>query len=1177
MKNARRTIAFATMAIPLTTVGQVVAPLTFNEKANVSNSTSEIGGTPAVDIIRLDSGGLGAPLRFGSVLKGTEVVTLNGVRLRPGADYSFDYSVGVVYVSRAVREGDSLSVSYRYDGKKKVDSGSSAMGVAPMKFNLLGNSMPLRLGLGQLERTADGKVLRTNIYGTKNSFTGGGLGLSGAYFAGSRSEEGVGAGFSFDGAKGGNLSSETGKSSFLVQSFRSSLAGGSLTADLQDVSKNFTGFNAVKDSGYSEQQVAAFARERGLKRTGFGAEALKFGSLNFSGSQKLVKDEDKGISVSSYAVGTGGFSYSQNKENVERGFNRFKDLGVADWQRLQVSQGINKTAETAGFKSKFLSLGYESSRVQDFERDKGIQKQKVILDSKNWALELGSQSVDAGFNRFEAERGAFGLEAGLKRQSAALTKGVIGKGLNLTFSKSSVDNGVGTFDASDIAISGKTWALNMGSRGSDKGFNRLGSMQPGEIDSHMRAVAGMYGPNAAVQPADRQAFIGSAGIQRDGANFKSNIKGGTLNVNQVKIAGEKGGAAIHTANIAGKNLQFSMRKLNTGTAFNEISRLMPYEQQQIGLISGISRTDLNLAMQMSKGQTFSYSSMAADVNGTGAGRTNLAYRGQGLEVDYNQRRVDTGFSVMGLVDSQRDLMNSLTGFSQKDSRIKFSALKNIQFEYSASSAYRDTNEELRASDALMFSMALDPTLQVDYAKASQLNKQSTSTLFAANMERVSLNKRFGNQNLSITNEKIQNDGSNNGAPDSNRTTVAVETKLSGSTSFRTEQSRTAFNDGGKEDVNSNSISTKIAKNVGVSVTDTNIDRGSSDRNEVKRDYGVWFDFGKGVRASYGHVRHLNGDAAGFGSSSLSFGQDANRIAANQAIGGVGGANVNGTTLGFQNGTNTWDEQNGRAQAFSSATLQTTKPFSLGFLKESKFSLNSYMASDNSRWLREDIMSSFESKIGKYGVGMNYRGQVDQTGSRAIDRTYKLNTDTTGKAPLAASMSYKQRVLPTNQEFAIRDYKVDYKGIKGFTLSNQIQTNPEGPVNPNIVLGTQPLAQRRNTWRMDYTANKDFTLGGQFDELIDDAVRSIRRTAGFNLTLNQRSGSPISFFYGMEQSDLAGNRQDYVRFGLTFEQKASANQVFSLALTNQGWLNNANASLANQNDWVGRLNYQWRFK
>lgn len=1177
MKNARKTIALATMALPLTTVAQVVVPLTFNEKANVSNSTADVGGTPAVDIIRISSSGLGAPLRFGSVLKGTEVVTLNGVTLRPGTDYSFDYSVGVVYVSRSVKEGDSLTVSYRYDGKKKVDSGSAAMGVAPMKFNLLGTSMPLRLGVGQLERTADGKVMRTNIYGARNAFSGGGLGLTGAYFAGSRTEEGVGAAMSFDGAKGGNLSSETGNSSFLVQSFRSSLAGGSITADMQDVSKNFTGFGAVKESGYTDQQIAAFARERGLKRTGYGAEGLKLGGLNFSGSQKLVKDEDKGISVSSYAMGTGGFSYSQNKETVERGFNRFKDLGVADWQRLQVSQGLSKSAETAGFKSKFLSLGYESSRIQDFERDKGIQKQRVMLDSKNWAFELGSQNVDQGFNRFEADRGVFGLEAGLSRQSAALTKGVIGKDLNLTYAKSSISSTAGGFDANDVALTGKTWALNVGSRGSDKNFGRLGSMQPGEIDSHMRAVAGMYGPNAALQPADRQAFLNSNGIQRDGANLKTQIKGGTIEMNQVKVAGATDQASIHSANITGKNLQFSMRKLNTGAAFTEISRLMPYEQQQIGLLSGVSRTDLNLAMQLGKGRSFNFSSMAADVAGTGAERTNLSYRGQGLEFDYNQRHVDTGFNVMGLVDAQRDLLNSMSGFSQKDSRVKFGALKNIKFEYSASSAYRDATQDLRASDALMFSMALDPTLQVDYAKQSQLSKQSSSTLFAANMERVSLNKRFGNQSLSITNEKVDNEGSQNGAPDSNRTTVAIETKLSGTTSFRTEQTRTAFENGGKEDVNSNTLSTKLTKNMGVSVTDTNIDRGSADRNQVKRDYGVWFDFGKGVRASYGYVRQLNGETAGFGSNTFSFGQDANRIAAEQALGGVAGANVNGTMLGFQNGTNTWDEQNGRAQAFSSASLQTTKPFSLGFLKDSKFSLNSYMASDNSRWLREDIVSAFESKIGKYGVGMNYRGQVDQTGSRAIDRTYKLSTDTTGKAPLSASMSYKQRVLPTNQEYAIRDYKVDFKGIKGFTLSNQVQTNPEGPANPNIVLGTQPLAQRRNTWRMDYTANKDFTLGGQFDELIDDAVRSIRRTAGFNLVLNQKSGSPLSFFYGIEQSELAGARQDYVRFGLNFEQKPSVNQVFSLSVTNQGWLNNANSSLANQNDWVGRLNYQWRFK
>ena len=73
-----------------------------------------------------------------------------------------------------------------------------------------------------------------------------------------------------------------------------------------------------------------------------------------------------------------------------------------------------------------------------------------------------------------------------------------------------------------------------------------------------------------------------------------------------------------------------------------------------------------------------------------------------------------------------------------------------------------------------------------------------------------------------------------------------------------------------------------------------------------------------------------------------------------------------------------------------------------------------MASDNSRWLKEDVASSFESHVGKYGVGFKYRGQVDQQGKRAIDRTYRVKTDPSDKAPLSASFTYKQRLMPDNK-------------------------------------------------------------------------------------------------------------------------------------------------------------------
>ena len=168
-------------------------------------------------------------------------------------------------------------------------------------------------------------------------------------------------------------------------------------------------------------------------------------------------------------------------------------------------------------------------------------------------------------------------------------------------------------------------------------------------------------------------------------------------------------------------------------------------------------------------------------------------------------------------------------------------------------------------------------------------------------------------------------------------------------------------------------------------------------------------------------------------------------------------------------------------------------------------------------------------------------------------------------------------MPDNKQYAIRDYQLTWKPTKAMQLTNQIQTNPEGPANPNIVLGSIPLAQRRNVWRLDFTGNKDFVYGGQFDEMVDDVLKTTHRTAGINLSLFGKSGSPMGLFYGIEQNDSVAGRNSYVRFGLTFDQKPSANQVFSLSVGNQGWLQNTNGALANKNDWTARLNYQWRIK
>ena len=1158
---------------------QILPLVTNSDDLKTDSGSLILGGTPAMDIVRLTPGGSGAPLRFGNVIKNSELVFLNGVRLKAGLDYSVDYAVGVIYLSRSYRDGDGLSVQYRYDPKLVVDSGSAVAGLPTMRLNLLPGGLSMRLGFGQVERAADGSILRSNIWGTRNNFSGTGMGLSGAYFAGNRMQENVQSGLNFDSqAKGGQASTETGNSSFLVQAFNYSLGNkGKFSASVQDISSNFTGFNAVRDAGYKDDQVLGFQREKGLKRQAMGLSDVGLGGLNFSANQSSVSDGKKGIKASSYAMNNGGLSFSHNSSEIDRGFSRFKDLGVADWQQQAQSQAIRKSSDVASLKSSFGALSYSTTSIQDIEKSLSIHQTKTGFDSKRFGFEYTTQEVDKGFSRFEADRAVFGLEAGLKRQNFNLTKGIIGKETNLLFAQSKVGDENGGIDKTQINLKGKTWSLDSSSIGVDSKFNRFGSLNPTETDTNINSIAQMYGV-AANAGQERNLFNRSAGITRENKtlNMAPN-KSSSLKVSSTELKGANGKGVNNTIDYAGKGLKFNLRKLDLGSSFTEVTNMMGFEQRVLGSVVGLARTDVGMNLSMGKKGVIDANFLSAQLGSSSMDRTKLAYSGQGIDAYYNNRNIGKGFSAAGqLEDPERGYLASLIGFNQTDARVKFGALKNLKLDYSKSSAYNQISTEFRDNEQLFVDMLVDKNTQFGYTKVGQVNKTSNSTLLANSLERMSINRKFGKSSISYSNEK-QEHGGLNAAPDSNKTIVAVETSLDKNTSIRTEQTKTAFSDGNKEDINSNTISTKLTKNFGLSLTDTNINRTGSDHDEKKKNIGMWYDFGKGFRATLGQVRQMTGENGGFSNNGFGFGQNMTNFVPGQPLAPVTGGDVNGTTLGYSNLSNTWDDQLGRTQAFSSFSLATNKPFRFGFFEGSKLNVNTYMASDNSRWLKEDIASSFESHVGKYGVGFQYRGQVDQQGKRAIDRTFRVKTDTTDKAPLSASMTYKQRVMPDNKEYAIRDYQLNWKPTKGLIISNQIQTNPEGPANPNIVLGTQPLAQRRNVWRADYTGNKKFVFGGQFDEMVDDNLKTTRRTAGMNLSLFNNSGSPLGLFYGIEQNVSVAGRNSYVRFGLSFDQRTSPNQVFSMSLGNQGWLQNTNNSLQGKNDWTARLNYQWRIK
>lgn len=1183
MKNAGKIIRKAALMAPIclvsTTHAQVLPLNQGSEGTPASTGEVTLGGLPGMDIVRLTPGGSGAPLRYGNVIKNSELVFLNGVRLKAGSDYSIDYSVGVVYVSRSYRDGDSLSVQYRYDPKPTVNSGSAVAGLPSMKLDLLPGGLSMRLGIGQTERTSDGKIVRTNIWGTRNNFGSAGSGLSGAYFTGSRQQQGLASSLNYANANQGQASTETGNSSFLVQQFNYALGGGAkFTADYQDISKNFSGFSAVKDAGYKDDQVAAFVRERGLKRQAMGLADLNIGGLKFSASQKSVLDGSKGISASAYAMNNGGLSFSHTSSEVQRGFTRFQDLGVADWQQMAQSQAIRKSQNVAALKSKFGAMTYTTTTIDDIEKSLSVNQSKLGFDSAKFGFDYSTQSVDKGFNRFEADRAVFGLESGIKRQSFNLTKGVVGKDANLLFASSSMGDTVGSIHNQTIDFKGKAWSLNNSRVSADKGFNRFGSMNANEQDANIKIIAGMYSGIQANVAGERGNFMRSNGLGRDNTTFSANTgKGSSLKVANTTVTGSTGKANLNSVEYLTKNLKFNLRKLDLGMQFSDVTKLMGFEQQIWGSVAGLQRTDMSFNANMGKKGVLDVSMLSAGLAGQNMDRTKVAYAGAGIEASYNSRKVDSGFSAAGqLVDPEQGYLASLKGYDETDTRLKLAPLKNMKVEYAQSKALNNSTTELKQSGYLNLGWNLDKNTQVGYLRQDQLDKTSNSLILAATLERLSVSRKVGQSTFFVTQESQQNDGQTASA-DVNKMTVGMETKLDKRTSLRTEQTRTSYSDGNKEDVNSATISTQLTKNAGVSVTNTSIDRKGEAQDETKRNYGFWYDFGKGVRMTYGYVRQLTGETSGYSNTGFAFGSNPAAFNPGQPLAPITGANVNGTTLGYSNSTNTWDDQLGRTQAFSSFSLATQKPFEVGFLKACKFNVNSYMSSDNSRWLKEDVASQFESKMGKYGLGFQYRGQVDQQGKRAIDRTYQVKTDYSNKAPLSAAFTYKQRMMPDNKEYAIRDYQFKWQVSKGFQLTNQIQTNPEGPYNANIVLGTTPMAQRRNIWRADYSGNKNFTFGGQFDEMRDDTAQTTRRTGGMNFSFFQGSGSPLNLFYGIEQNDSILGRNSYVRFGLSFDQKASANQIFSFSVSNQGWLQNTDRTLAGTNDWVARLNYQWRLK
>lgn len=1159
--------------VSVTASAQSPAPAPKNDGTPAS---SEVGGTVYSELIKLTNARLSTPLRYGSVKRGSEIVQIDGRTLARDRDYVIDYAAGTIFFKVQFRDGQNLQVSYRYDEAGKA--GTFAMGTgAPQngfngwKFDFAPGASAF-LGLGFTERTGDGTVLSSNVYGISNNFNIGNGSVKGLLMLGSRERS---EGRNLMGANGTKANVEEGQGKALIQNLSTKFMGGTINANYQDIDTRFAGFQSFAGAGYNQAQIAQFAKERGLKRSGLSFNNIGSKDLNVSNGFATVGDDSGAITSRTTSLQGVNFNLSMWSQSVDKGFTRFQDIGAADWQMLAKERGLkrngvsasfNLTPEKKGKDGKVISgpskFTYNTLEVNS--ETGSLRRREMAYSSSLFAFDFNDSKVDETFARFgDVRPGEFNgpqlaQERGMVRQGFGFA---VPSAANLNYRESVVRNDGSSFKSVDAGISTKNLTLEHSLRTSDKDFGRLGNIGEPEIQQNVAKIGQMVAPGSAVNPHDRNGFVGSAGVERSTWKLGYDIgRGAKAAIQKTKVKGENDEANVTAASLLTKNFNLRFRDQKTGQNFDEISRLMATEQIALGNQKGFNKQDIGLDAKLGGAKSLTFDQMRANDATGEAGRQALKFTDKNFNLNYIKRYADQGFvGLSTLADPERDYLRSIAGYSYSEGSVNWNILPNLQVSgqmYAAKNSAQAIDREMQRGE-LRWSPFKGTSLSV--IRFDQVWADANQSLINQHQERYLLTQNFGKSGtLTLVNEIKQFDGNNENQPDSQTKGLIYETKINAQTGIRTEQTQTTFENGQKETTSSNTISTELNKRTGFSVTDTQIKRDGDLPDQTLRQYGVWYDFGKGIRLKYGYARNLAGEDNGTLNS---------------------GTEISGGTfqdVKFDGATyvrNGWDDK--RDQHMGRVSLSNAKPLNWGFVNDVRFYYNADTARDFGSWQRENRSFGFGFSKGKMAFGFDYLSQIHPSGERAIDRVVSYTTDRTGKDKLQASFKYGVRTMPGATEgLMIRDYNITWKPSKDVNFVHQVVTNPLKQQN-NALLGTLAQPFRTNVWQLSFEKDSHVKTGLFWKENIDEARHLMTREGGLDLRLFTNTPSPIRFSYGVAQTEVNGIRQTAHKFGLYYNQRPGPNQSWGMMIENLNWQHGRPAG-SNLQNWNLRMDYSWRF-
>lgn len=1154
----------STLALALAATGSAPAVAQMRLPAEIEKTeapSSEVGGTFSAELLTAKADQVGIPLRYGNVRPGSERVEINGRTLRRDFDYYLDYPSGTVYLKVPVRDGERVRVDYRYDegtgtaGTFGVGGGKS--GFAGIKFELAkGTSVNVSMGL--TERLGDGTVVTSNVYGMANSFGLGQGSIRGVSMFGDRRKANS---VDMFGLKTPTGEIEEGKGTAIVQDLEYRALGGKVSASYQSADDRFSGFQALAESGLAPERVQQLANEKGLKRSSFGVEGLGGPALGLTAGLRQVGDDQGSITWRNYAGKLFGTEVKYEAFKVDEGFSRFGNIAEADRGQLAKERGFDRQSISLARSLPGGSASFSAMRVEDTAAA-GLTRRSGRFETPQLKAHFSDQHVDRAFTRFgdlrENDRDQLAREVGLSRQAFGLAYAP-GKRLGLGFDSSAIRTDTGDLIAQDAKVELGPVTVEHGRREVAPGFGALGAMTGQEIGGHISSALNMVEPGLAPHGDDQHSWGNWAGLNRHflriGADFG---KGVGLRADRYEVVGAEDSLQVGSIGFQSGLVSLGYREQTTGERFGEVGRLMRSEQARFGTLLGFQRTDFNGKLNLA-GSVLQYDRMAMGDLVAGARRESWLLDRKGLTLRHQSRSIDQGFTgVSSTVDPERDRFATMLGFDETQTEGKVDLTRSLSLEGGSLSSKNNVSGETRAWSNMIARWSLDRFTRIVARRAQNKVDTPDGSQIDQSLQLIEASRDLGAfGNVKFSEEKREFDGLREGQPDSVTQGVVYTKSLDSKTTVSTEHARTRYENGENDTVTSYSVATALTPKIGVSATDTNINRDGERQDERHRSYGFWVDFGKNIRLNWNARRDLVGETQGTQEQQVS----------------VTPGEFQGIKVGEANYQRYgWDDQ--RDKHVGKVSVSNVKPLTMWFMQDVRFHYSVDTVRDQDMWHRELRTMGFGGRLGSFAFGFEYRSQALPSDDRAIDRQFTFNTDVTGKGWLRADVKYNLRTLPFDQQVMVRNYSLTAEPARGWVLNHSVLANPLQQ-DGNVILGERHQETRTNKWSVAYEGTLNAKIQASWEEFLNENTGLEVGAARLGLVLNAKNPSPLLLEYVMAQTNESGEKRRQHGFNIRYDQRAGPNQSLAFRFGNTNWELARPGDQKHQN-WTLRLDYSVKF-